>query len=237
MAGEAMVFPLWDDDPFHKPHVPWVTWSLIGINAVLFLWTDGSISSDALLTKYGAVPGQISHPFANGWRPEFGLITSMFLHAGWAHILGNMAYLWVFGDDIEEALGPWRFLLFYFAAGIAAALAFIAVNPSSTVPMVGASGAISGVLAAYLMLRPCAKVTVLFFRAVFRVRAYWVIGGWGVLQVASLWLTGQDDDIAYMAHVGGFLAGAVLFFVLRPAGIQLFECIGQGPEVERATST
>jgi membrane associated rhomboid family serine protease len=230
-----MVFPLYDDDPFKLPRLPWATWTLIGINAVVFLWSDGSISPDALLAKYGAVPGQIAHPFANGWRPEFGLVTSMFLHAGWAHILGNMVYLWVFGDDIEEALGPWRFLLFYFAAGIAAALAFVAVNPSSTVPLVGASGAIAGVLAAYVMLRPCAKVTVFVLRVFIRVRAVWVIAGWGVLQIVSMGLAGQDDDVAYMAHVGGFAAGALLFYALRPAGVRLFECVGEGPAVERAT--
>src|SRR3954452_4539764 len=137
-----MVFPLYDDNPFERAKMPWVTWTLIGINLVLFLWTSGAVSPDALLAKYGALPGEIVHPFTYGWRPEFGLVTSMFLHAGWGHILGNMIYLWVFGDDIEDALGPWRFLLFYFAAGIAATLAFVAVNPSSTVPLVGASGAI-----------------------------------------------------------------------------------------------
>src|SRR4051812_7235678 len=231
-----MVFPLYDDNPFKLPRLPWATWSLIGINVFFFLAVQGAIDQDALLAKFGAVPGQIAHPLANGWRPDLGLLTSMFMHAGWWHILGNMIYLWVFGDDIEEALGPWRFLLFYFAAGIAAALAFVALNPSSTVPLVGASGAIAGVLAAYLMLRPCAKVTVFVLRVVVRVRAYWVIGAWGVLQLVSL--AGQpEDDIAYLAHIGGFAAGALLFVVLRPAGVRLFECIGAGPEIERATLT
>jgi membrane associated rhomboid family serine protease len=232
-----MVFPLYDDNPFERTKMPWVTWTLIGINLVLFLWTSGAVSPDALLAKYGASPGEIVHPFTYGWRPEFGLVTSMFLHAGWGHILGNMIYLWVFGDDIEDALGPWRFLLFYFAAGIAATLAFVAVNPSSTVPLVGASGAIAGVLAAYLMLRPCAKVSVFVLRAVVRVRSYWVIGGWGLLQLFSLRIADKDDGVAYMAHVGGFIAGALLFYLLRPTGVRLFECMGQGPEAERATLT
>jgi membrane associated rhomboid family serine protease len=230
-----MVFPLYDDDPFELPRTPWATWGLIAVNVVFFFILQGEVDQNGLLAKFGAVPGQIAHPLVNGWRPEFGLVTSMFLHSGWGHILGNMIYLWVFGDDIEEALGPWRFLLFYFVAGIAAALAFIAVNPSSTVPLVGASGAIAGVLAAYLMLRPCAKVTVFAFRVFVRVRAVWVIGGWAVLQLLSLAAAGQDNDVAYMAHVGGFLAGAGLFFVLRPASVRLFECIRQGPEVERVT--
>jgi membrane associated rhomboid family serine protease len=232
-----MVFPLYDENPFERPNLPWATWSLIGLNIVFFLWTDGSPSPDALLAKYGAQPGQITHPFTYGWRPEFGLITGMFMHAGWGHIFGNMIYLWVFGDDIEDTLGPWRFLAFYFLAGIAASLAYVAIHPSSTVPLVGASGAIAGVLAAYLMLRPCAMVSIFFLRAVVRVRAFWAIGLWGVLQVISMGLAGQEDDVAYMAHVGGFLAGALLFYAFRPAGVRLFECMSKDAPAEQATLT
>jgi len=159
------------------------------------------------------------------------------MHAGWGHILGNMIYLWVFGDDIEDTLGPWRFLAFYFLAGIAASLAYVAINPSSTVPLVGASGAIAGVLAAYLMLRPCAMVSVFVLRVVVRVRAFWAIGLWGVLQVLSMGLAGQEDEVAYMAHVGGFLAGALLFYAFRPAGVRLFECMSKDAAAEQATLT
>src|SRR5262249_48622524 len=152
-----------------------------------------------------------------------------FLHGGWDHLLGNMIYLWVFGDDIEEALGRVRFIVFYFASGILAALAFAALDTRSTTPLIGASGAISGVLAAYLMLRPCAKVSVFVLRAVVRVRAYWVIGGWVLLQLYFLGAR-ADDGVAYGAHIGGLVAGAVLFFLLRPAGVNLFECVEQPSE-------
>lgn len=231
-----MVFPLYDHNPFDEPKLPWVTWGLIAVNIVFFLALQGEIDQTALLAKFGAVPGQIAHPLANGWRPDLGLITSMFLHSGWGHILGNMIYLWVFGDDIEEALGPWRFIAFYFLAGIAATLAFVAANPASTVPLVGASGAIAGVLAAYLMLRPCAKVTVFVLRVVVRVRAFWVIGGWGLLQIVSIALQ-SDDGVAYLAHVGGFAAGALLFYALRPPKVRLFECMTTDIPAEQATLT
>ncbi len=121
-----------------------------------------------IVFAYAVTPAAVTGTFAAhkiGWA-DLGLLTGMFLHAGWGHLLGNMIYLWVFGDDIEDALGPVRFLLFYLLAGVAAALVFVAVNPYSPTPLVGASGAISGVLAAYLMLRPCAKVSVFVLRVV-----------------------------------------------------------------------
>jgi membrane associated rhomboid family serine protease len=134
-----------------------------------------------------------------------------------------MVYLFVFGDDIEEALGWRRFLAFYLACGILAALAFVALNPHATTPLVGASGAISGVLAAYLLLRPCAKVSVFVLRVVVRVRAYWVIGGWALLQLYAFG-AGAEDGVAYAAHLGGLAAGAGLFLMMRPASVILFAC-------------
>jgi membrane associated rhomboid family serine protease len=231
-----VVFPLYDHNPLDEPRLPWVTWGLIAVNVVLFLTVQGSADQNALFARFGAVPDHIAHPLANGWAAEVGLITGMFVHDGWAHIFGNMIYLWVFGDDIEEALGPWRFIAFYFLAGIAAGLAFIVGSPGSTIPLVGASGAIAGVLAAYLMLRPCAKVTVFVLRAVIRVRAFWVIGGWGILQLLSL--AGQaNDGVAYLAHIGGFGAGAALFCALRPTGVRLFECMTADAPPAPATLT
>ena len=222
-----MVFPLYDENPFKLPAPPYATWGLIGINLFVFLATAGATPGQQqfLLMDYGVVPAFVTASLhAHSLRPELSLVTGMFLHAGWGHLLGNMIYLWVFGDDIEEALGPLRFVAFYLLAGIASALAFVAFNPYSGMPLVGASGAISGVLAAYLMLRPCAQVSVFVFRVVVRVRAYWVIGGWAVLQLFSL--AGKaDDGVAYLAHVGGLVAGALLFLALRPAGTRLFECM------------
>lgn len=222
-----MVFPLYDDNPFKRARMPFATWGLIGVNLFVFMANVGATQEQQqfLLMDYGVVPAFVTTSLhAHALRPELTLVTGMFLHGGWGHILGNMIYLWVFGDDIEGTLGSLRFLVFYLLVGIAASLAFIALNPYSGVPLVGASGAIAGVLAAYLMLRPCAKVTVFVFRVVVRVCAFWVIGGWIVLQLVSL--PGQQQDgVAYMAHVGGFAAGALLFLVMRPAGTRLFECM------------
>jgi membrane associated rhomboid family serine protease len=232
-----MVFPLYDDNPLRWPVPPFATWGLIAINVAIFiLEATAPDAGRAIIASYGATPGAVVHyvPGTGAVPPELTVVTSMFLHGGWEHLLGNMVYLFVFGDDIEEALGPVRFIVFYLLAGIAAALAFILVSPHSMTPLVGASGAISGILAAYLMMRPCAKVSVFVLRAVVRVRAFWVIGGWVLLQLFAL-VNGSDDGVAYLAHVGGLLAGAVLFLLMRPAGVGLFECMEQ-PEEQPASS-
>jgi membrane associated rhomboid family serine protease len=228
-----MVFPLYDDNPFNRPTPPYVTWGLIILNVVIFL--VGAASSDvaasAMLSSFGVTPAAVMHqaPQAGQLPAELTLVSYMFLHGGWEHILGNMVYLWVFGDDIEDALGPVRFLVFYLLTGIAAALVFILMNMNSTTPLVGASGAVSGILAAYLLLRPCAKVSVFVLRAVVRMRAYWVIGGWVLLQLYQI-ASQPNDGVAYLAHAGGLVAGALLFLVMRPAGVPLLECMEQPGE-------
>jgi membrane associated rhomboid family serine protease len=233
-----MVFPLYDDNPFKFRVLPYVTWGLIALNVLVFLVQASSdaAGAKAILASFGATPAAVFHEVRQpGFLPaELTLVTSMFLHGGWEHLLGNMLYLWVFGDDIEEAMGPARFIVFYLLCGIAAALAYSALDIHSTIPLVGASGAISGILAAYLLLRPCAKVSVFVLRVVVRVRAYWVIGGWVLLQLYLL-ANRTNDDVAYIAHVGGLVAGAALFVVLRPAGVQLLECIEEPPEGAAAT--
>ena len=232
-----MVFPLYDDNPLKFRVLPWVTWSLIAINVIIFLCeiSSDTATSNAIVASFAAVPAVITHyEHATGnFPPELTLVTSTFLHGGWEHLIGNMVYLWVFGDDIEEALGPVRFIVFYLLCGVAASLAFVALNMHGTTPLIGASGAISGILAAYLMLRPCAKVSVFVLRAIIRVRAYWVIGGWALLQLILL-ANQTDDGVAYLAHVGGLVAGAVLFLIMRPSGVPLFECREQ--EGEEATA-
>jgi membrane associated rhomboid family serine protease len=227
-----MVFPLYDHNPFKLTHPPIVTWGLIAVNIIIFLFELGSDdTAKAILASFAANPAAITRdiPTTSPVPPEVTLLTSMFLHGGWGHLLGNMVYLWVFGDDIEEALGPLRFLIFYLLCGIIAALVFVAFNMHSTTPLIGASGAISGVLAAYLLLRPCARVTVFILRVVVRVRAYWVIGAWALLQLFLL-TQHSDDGVAYLAHVGGLAAGAILFLVMRPAGVELFECVDPADE-------
>ncbi len=234
-----MVFPLYDDNPFKRARVPYVTWGLILLNVGIFLFELGATddATKALFASFAATPAAITHqaPSAGWLPPELTLVSYMFLHGGWEHILGNMIYLWVFGDDIEDALGPLRFLAFYLLTGIAAGLFFAFLNRKSTMPLVGASGAISGILAAYLLLRPCAKVSVFVLRFVVRVRAYWVIGGWVLLQLYQI-ANQTNDGVAYVAHGGGLIAGALLFLVMRPTGVHLFECVEQ-PEETGAAAT
>ena len=222
-----MVIPLYDHDPLKDRVLPVVTWGLIAVNVIVFfiqLSADGT--GDNLLAAYGVIPAVITGNAPNvAPIPAYAtVLTGMFMHAGWWHLIGNMIYLWVFGDDIEEAMGRLRFLVFYLLSGIGAALAYVGFNMASTVPMVGASGAIAGVLAAYLLLRPCARITVFMFFFVYRVQAMWVILLWAILQLGSL-IGSDDDSIAYMAHIGGLAAGACLFVAMRPKGVELFECM------------
>jgi|SRR5579871_5934612 len=235
-----MVFPLYDDNPLKLPVPPFATWGLIALNVLIFLIqaSSGSATDNAIVASFGATPAAVIHEVhaTGALPPELTLVTSMFLHGGWGHLLGNMIYLFVFGDDIEEALGWARFLVFYLACGILSALGFIALNVHSTTPLVGASGAISGILAAYLMLRPCAKVTVFVLRAVVRVQAFWVIGGWILLQL-YYFASSTDDGVAYAAHLGGLAAGAALFWLMRPGTVELFECLGQPNEGGEATAS
>ena len=140
-----MVFPLYDDNPFRHATMPYATWGLIALNVVLFLLMLATPADQQtrVVLGYAVVPAQLTGTFSSytiGW-PELTLLTGLFLHAGWQHLLGNMVYLWVFGDDIEEALGPLRFLAFYVLAGIASTLVYVAFNTHSTAPLVGASGA------------------------------------------------------------------------------------------------
>jgi membrane associated rhomboid family serine protease len=151
-------------------------------------------------------------------------VTYMFLHADVGHFFGNMIFLWVFGDNLEEALGRVRFIIFYLVSGIVGAFAFVATDPHSHTPLIGASGAIAGVVVGYVMLRPCAKITVLFWLIPLRISAYWVVGAFAVLQFIHLG-SSSPSEVAYWCHVGGMAAGAVLFLVLRPPGVKLFECI------------
>jgi membrane associated rhomboid family serine protease len=222
-----MVMPIYDENPFRLPHRPVVTWSLIGVNLIVFLaeylvgegpedWVASFGVVPAAFVGDGVVPGALP--------PVLTLFTYMFLHADLGHILGNMLFLWVFGDNVEETLGRMRFLVFYLACGVLGALAFIASDPHSDVPLVGASGAIAGVVVAYVMLRPCAKITILVAIIPLRLSAYWVVGAFVIMQLIHLG-SASKSDVAYWTHVGGMVAGALLLLLLRPAGVKLFQCI------------
>jgi membrane associated rhomboid family serine protease len=230
-----MVMPLWDESPLKLPKLPVVTWGLIAANVLVFIFQvmTPEPSEQALVMALGVVPGNVTGvPINPTWFPPYlTLVTYQFLHADILHLLGNMIFLWVFGDDVEEAMGSLRFVGFYLACGAAAALAFTASAPHSQMPLIGASGAIAGVLAAYLMFRPCQKVSVfvpyillwIFIRPVVRIDAFWVLGGWILLQIWAISVQ-TPDNVAYMAHVGGLIAGAALFPLLRYRAVRLFEC-------------
>jgi membrane associated rhomboid family serine protease len=229
-----MVMPLWDDSPLKLPRLPLVTWGLIVANVVVFaLEAAAPESVQATFDAFAVTPANITGTPINPTPvpPYLALVTYMFLHANFWHLAGNMIFLWVFGDDVEEAMGPLRFVAFYIGSGIVAALAFTATAPHSQLPLVGASGAIAGVLAAYLMFRPCQKLSVfvpyilLWFviRPVVRIDAFWVLGAWILMQIWSISVQAQDG-VAYMAHVGGLISGAALFPLLRYRAVRLFEC-------------
>lgn len=222
--------------PLSDPEVPrsrrpYVTWAFIALNVLVFLYelTLGDIGQMAFFYRFGVVPIELTggEDFTSldvGDRvleiatpiPLWGtLITSMFIHGGFAHILGNMVYLWVFGDNVEDRLGHLRYVLFYLACGLAAAGAHILFNQGSDVPTIGASGAIAGVLGAYLLLYPLSRVRTLvifFFITVVRIPAVYLLGFWFLLQffssLGSLGVSAQSEGVAYWAHIGGFVVGA-----------------------------
>jgi membrane associated rhomboid family serine protease len=211
-------------DEIRSRRVPYVTYGLIAINVLVFLFAflQGERVS-ALLMTFGAVPAYITDP-ANHPLAFLTLLTSMFLHGGWLHLLGNMLYLFIFGDNVEDELGHVGYTLFYLAAGVIAGLAQVIVAPRATVPAVGASGAIAGVLAVYLVLYPTAPVRVLvpsfYFMRTARVPAVIVLGMWFVIQLFNGFLslgmqTMATGGVAWFAHIGGFVAGLVVGLVLR----------------------
>jgi membrane associated rhomboid family serine protease len=219
-----MVLPLYDDNPFKLPVKPIVTWLLILANILMFLAAlgAGDAEGEAIATAFGVTPTALLGGVTPA--PVLTLLTYMFIHADVGHIFGNMIFLWVFGDDVEEALGRLRFLLFYLLCGVIGALVFVASDPTFDGPLIGASGAISGVVIAYVMWRPCAKVTVLVSVIPMRISAFWVIGAFALTQLWNLEATGKSD-VAYWCHLGGMLAGAALFPLMRLPGVQLFECV------------
>jgi membrane associated rhomboid family serine protease len=159
-----MVMPIYDDNPFKLPHRPLVTWGLIIVNVVVFFSEfSGASGAQAVVDSYGLTPAALTGEIkpVGAVSPPTTVFTSMFLHADIMHLLGNMVFLWVFGDNVEEALGRLRFLVFYLLCGVIGALVFVASDAHGRGPLIGASGAISGIIIAYVMLRPCAKVTVL----------------------------------------------------------------------------
>jgi membrane associated rhomboid family serine protease len=222
--------PLYDDNPIRQP--PLVTYALIGMCIGAFLWQLGH-DAEAVALQYGMIPAVLS-----GYRklpPELAAIppwatvfTSMFLHGGWLHLGGNMLFLWIFGNNVEDLLGRARYLLLYLASGVAAALVQALSAEHSQVPMIGASGAIAGVLGAYLVTYPRANVHCLVWIVIFfwivTVPAWILLGLWFAMQLFSgLAARPGSPGVAFWAHVGGFSSGIILFLLLRSRRVGLLQ--------------
>jgi len=208
------MFPIGDDDSSRRS-VPVVTYALILLNA-LFFFVELS-GGEPFIQQWSVVPRRL---VANPASDLPTVFTSMFMHAGWLHLFGNMLYLWIFGDNVEDTFGHVKFLIFYLLCGIAATFAQLVFSMNSSVPNLGASGAIAGVLGAYILLFPRGQVRVLMGRGIIPLPALVVIGFWIVLQlvsgIGSVSNAAESGGVAYMAHIGGFFAGIVLTFLLRP---------------------
>src|SRR5690606_25385029 len=227
------MFPIHDDNPTLR--TPVLTMLLIGLNAAAWFGLQGAGTEPALVASicsFGVVPAELMtnvEPQTIRLGPEltcrigegshwYTLLSSMFMHGGWLHLIGNMWFLWIFGNNVEDSMGRLRFLLFYLLSGLGAAFAQLLIDPASTIPMVGASGAIGGVMGAYVVLYPRVGVTLLVFLGFFvttvRVPAYLMLGYWFLLQLLGglPQLGGVAGGVAFWAHVGGFVSGALLVF-------------------------
>ncbi len=229
------MFPLRDENP--TLHTSVATFTIIALNVLSWIFLQGLGSNPGLIksvSTFGLIPGELLGKLEPGTQVPLGagyayvieqspnwisLLSSMFMHGGWLHLIGNMWFLAIFGDNVEDAMGPVKFVLFYLLCGIAAEAAQILANPSSPVPMVGASGAIGGVMGAYAVLYPRAPVHMLVFLGFFITRiivpAYFMLGYWFLLQFLSgfISLGKASGGVAFWAHIGGFIAGIVLLKV------------------------
>ena len=226
------MIPLHDDNPTHRS--PVLTIGLIAACVLVFLW-QASLppqAAQAAVYSFGMIPAVV---FGEAYLrselaavpPALSVVTSMFMHGGWMHLIGNMLYLWIFGNNIEDSMGHVRFIVFYLLCGAAAAMTQALQDPGSTVPMIGASGAIGGVLGGYALLYPHARVLVLvpigFFLTTIRIPALVVLGFWFVLQfVQSAMTPDTGGGVAYWAHIGGFVAGLVLIVFFKDRSVPLF---------------
>jgi membrane associated rhomboid family serine protease len=218
-----LLLPLKDDNPVSS--FPFVTIGIILANGFIFFHqlTMDFAASQRFVFQWGAIPFQITHGEVIHVLPTIPLpltlFSSMFLHGGFLHLFGNMLYLWIFGNNIEDTLGHFRFLLFYLVCGLSAGAAQVLSDPSSTVPMIGASGAIGGILGAYLLLFPTARILTLVFIFIFikivRIPALIILGFWFFIQILSVG-GGAISNVAFFAHIGGFISGLVLVKLFQP---------------------
>lgn len=231
-----MLFPIGDDNT-DRINFPFVNYALIALNIIVFVLFQGFGGNDAFTYAFAAVPKEILTgvdlqglvPVTNAVGrvlgriplqptpiPLYGtILTSMFMHAGFSHIAGNMLYLWIFGDNLEDRIGHVRYAIFYLVCGVIAALAHILSDPNSVIPTLGASGAISGVLGGYLLLFPHRKVNAIIFYSIIQVPAFVALGLWIAFQLVQGYMSpaAGAGGVAYMAHIGGFIAGLLLIKV------------------------
>src|SRR5919108_1352414 len=233
------MFPYRDDNP--TLGTPAVTYLLIAANVAVWILVQG-MGAEPLLSKsvceLGLIPGELLHRVPEGYTVplspaaacELGtdgswstILSSMFLHGGWFHLIGNMWFLWVFGNNVEDSMGHMRYLFFYLLCGLAAAATQTFINPASALPMVGASGAISGVMGAYIVLYPRVRVHMLIFLGFFITRiavpAFLMLGYWFLLQLIGGGLARGEGGVAFWAHAGGFVTGAILIHLFRDPGL------------------
>ena len=220
------MIPLKDDNPTQGK--PIVSYGIIGFCILIFLAQTGLSETELrdFTYSYGLIPSVLMglDQLPNDLyriSPIGTIFTSMFMHGGWMHLIGNMLYLWIFADNIEDDLGTLNFIIFYFVSGVGAAMAQVLMDVNSQIPMIGASGAIGGVLGAYLINYPNARVLVLiplgFFSQLIKIRALYVLGFWFILQFVNSFLTvsSSGGGVAYAAHIGGFVTGVVLILFLN----------------------
>jgi membrane associated rhomboid family serine protease len=229
----VVFIPLSDDNPLRSIRFQWVTLFLIIANVIVFL-LENTPDGQAAIASFAVIPTELFQVHIVGGAvrgpdqplpvPEgLTLITYQFLHSDILHLISNMLFLWVFGDNIEDAMGHFKFLVFYLACGVAGGLAHAWMQPSSSLPLIGASGAVAGVIAAYLILHPRVRVWVLAFRFIpLRISAAWVLGVWAATQIVMIAIA-PGEQVAWWAHVGGMVAGAILVLILRRPGVALFD--------------
>ena len=212
---------------------PYVAWGLIAANVLVYLIVEGggieTEASQASVLSFGLIPAVFNNyvalPVGFTEIPgAFTLVTYAFLHGNFWHLVGNMVFLWVFADNVEDAMGHVRFLVFYCLCAVGAGYAYVLSDPSTQAPVVGASGAVAGVVAAYFILHPFQKIWVLALgRIPLRLSAVWVLGFWMLFQVYSVVAADPGEPVAWWSHIGGLITGALLVLVMRRRGVALFE--------------